>query len=39
VSFPLKGGIERARVLVLGTKGWADAASQPVLLGAGATPQ
>ena len=39
VRFPLTAGIERARVLVLGTKGWADAASRPVILGGGSPPQ
>ena len=32
VSFRLPGGLDRARVRVVGTKGWADGTSRPVLL-------
>ena len=32
-SFPVPGGVDRVRVLVVGGKGWADAASRVVVLG------
>ena len=37
--FPLAGLSGRARVLVVGTKGWADGVSRPVLLGPRPAPQ
>ncbi len=33
VRFPIPGGVDRVRVLVVGGKGWADAASRVVVLG------
>jgi plastocyanin len=39
VRFRLTDDIERARVLVVGAKGWADAASRPVVIGPGRTSQ
>jgi hypothetical protein len=32
VRFALPDGVERVRVLVVGGRGWADAASRPVVL-------